>query len=151
MTGQRSGGVSKRARARRCALQALYQWQLAGGEAPQVLREFVADRETGNADQGLLDHLVNGVVAHAVDLEESLNAVLDRRLGDLDPVERVVLLLGAYELKYCPEVPWRVAINEAIDLEKMFGAEEGHRFVNNALDRLARVLRPVEAATATQV
>lgn len=146
------GRKGNRARvcARRCAVQALYQWQLAGQDPADILNEFVAEREVLNADLDYFQTLTRDIPRHAAQLEADLQAVLDRRMHELDPVERAILLIGAYEMRYCVEVPWRVVINEAIELEKMFGAEQGHRYINTALDRLAREVRPAEAGTGEQ-
>jgi N utilization substance protein B len=130
-------------------VQALYQWQLAGQEPNDILKEFVAEREVINADMALFETLTRGIPRHIEELEADLRSVIDRPVQELDPVERAILLIGAYELRHCVETPWRVVINEAIELEKMFGAEQGHRYVNTALDRLARVLRPVETAAGS--
>jgi N utilization substance protein B len=153
MTSGKSRGGSRsaraRVRARRCAVQALYQWQLAGQEPNDILKEFVAEREVINADMALFETLTRGIPRHIEELEADLRSVIDRPVQELDPVERAILLIGAYELRHCIETPWRVVINEAIELEKMFGAEQGHRYVNTALDRLARALRPVETEAGT--
>lgn len=146
---RRSTAAHARVRARRCAVQALYQWQLAGQDPNDILKEFVAEREVVNADMGLFETLTRGIPRHIEELEADLMSVIDRPVRELDPVERAILLIGAYELRHCIETPWRVVINEAIELEKMFGAEQGHRYVNTALDRLARALRPVETAAGT--
>lgn len=130
-------------------MQALYQWQLAGQEPNDILKEFVAEREVINADMALFETLTRGIPRHIEELEADLRSVIDRPVQELDPVERAILLIGAYELRHCVETPWRVVINEAIELEKMFGAEQGHRYVNTALDRLARALRPVETAAGS--
>jgi N utilization substance protein B len=130
-------------------VQALYQWQLAGQEPNDILKEFVAEREVINADMALFETLTRGIPRHIEELEADLQSVIDRPVQELDPVERAILLIGAYELRHCVETPWRVVINEAIELEKMFGAEQGHRYVNTALDRLARALRPVETAAGS--
>jgi N utilization substance protein B len=130
-------------------VQALYQWQLAGQEPNDILKEFVAEREVINADMALFETLTRGIPRHIEELEADLRSVIDRPVQELDPVERAILLIGAYELRHCVETPWRVVINEAIELEKMFGAEQGHRYVNTALDRLARALRPVETAAGS--
>jgi N utilization substance protein B len=146
-TVHRKGGgraTQARVRARRCAVQALYQWQLAGQEPNDILKEFVADREVLNADIPYFEELTRGVPQHLVALQAEIQQVIDRPIAELDPVERAILLIGTYELWHCPQTPWRVVINEAIELEKMFGAEQGHRYVNTAIDRLARRLRPVE-------
>lgn len=150
-TGKARGGSNRaRVRARRCAVQALYQWQLAGQDPADILDEFVAEREVVNADMDYFRELTREIPRHAAQLEADLQAVLDRRMHELDPVERAILLIGAYEMRYSVEVPWRVVINEAIELEKMFGAEQGHRYINTALDKLAREVRPAEAGTAEQ-
>jgi N utilization substance protein B len=148
MAGEgRKGGTRAahaRVRARRCAVQALYQWQLSGLDPNDILKEFVAEREVVNADIAYFEELTRGVPRHIEALQEDLQQVIDRPIGELDPVEHAILLIGAYELKYCLQTPWRVVINEAIELEKMFGAEQGHRYVNSAIDRLARRLRAPE-------
>ncbi len=135
-----------RARARRCAVQALYQWQLAGQDPADILEEFIAEREMVHADLDYFRLLAREIPRHAAELERDLLPVLNRPWRELDPVERAILLIGAYEFHYCPEVPWRVVINEAVELEKMFGAEQGHRYINTTLDKLARRLRPEETA-----
>ncbi|MGQ0658941.1 MAG: transcription antitermination factor NusB [Chromatiales bacterium] len=142
------GGNRARVRARRCAVQALYQWQMAGQDPGDILNEFVAEREVVNADIDYFQTLTCSIPRHITQLEADLQSVLDRRVRELDPVERAILLIGAYELRYCVEVPWRVVINEAIELEKMFGAQQGHRYINTVLDKLARLLRPTEIAAA---
>lgn len=142
----KSGG--RRVRARRCAVQALYQWQVAGQDPNDILKEFVAEREVVNADMHHFEILTRGVPRHIAELEQDLQGVIDRPVRELDPVERAILLIGAYELRHCTETPWRVVINEAIELEKMFGAEQGHRYINTALDRLARIMRPAETDAA---
>ena len=125
-------------------MQAIYQWQMAGQDPRDILNEFVAERELVNVDMDYFQRLIRGVPAHIDTLQADLRGVIDRNLEELDPVERAILLIGAYEMRYCAEVPWRVVINEAIELEKMFGAEQGHRYVNTAVDHLARVIRPKE-------
>ncbi len=136
----------RRMQARRCAVQALYQWLLGGAEPAAILREFQAERPLGNADPDYLSRLVLEIPGQAAHLQALLATVIARPWGQIDPVERAVLLLGAYELEACPEIPWRVVINEAVELAKVFGAEQGHRFVNATLDRLAHALRGAEVA-----
>ncbi len=138
-----------RVRARRCAVQALYQWQLAEQDPSDILKEFVADRELIKVDMEYFELLIKGVPRHISILSEDLATVLDRPLDKVNPVERTVLLLGAFELHYQPDVPWRVAVNEAVELVKMFGAEQGYRYVNGTLDKLAKRLRPEEVAATT--
>lgn len=133
-------------RARRCAVQALYQWQMTGQEPPAIVAEFVAERELNGVDLDYFGILVREVPRQFDTLRTDLEACIDREWTMLDPVERSVLLLGAYELRNCLEMPFRVVINEGVELCKMFGTVEGHRYVNGVLDRLAQSLRAVEVA-----
>jgi len=142
-----SGGNYGRVRARRCAVQALYQWQLAGQEPNEILREFVAERELVKVDMEYFSALTREIPRHLETLKEDLLPALDREWQKLGPVERGVLLVGAYELRFCPHVPWRVVVNEAIELCKMFGADEAHKYINGVLDRTARTVRPVETGS----
>ncbi len=131
-------------KARRCALQALYQWQLAGQHPDEIRAEFIAEREMGKADLPYFELLTTSIPRHYEELLDTLVTVIDRPVERLDPVEKTVLLIAAYELEYCSQVPWRVIINEAVELAKLFGAEQGHRFVNGTLDKLAKTLRANE-------
>jgi len=142
-TKTRSGSRSE---ARRRALQALYQWELGGESAAAIEREFFAneERDMQRADAGYFHTLVYGVIDRAEELDAALTPALDRSLAGLDPVERMVLRIGVYELSHCPDVPVRVVINEAIELAKVFGAEQGHKYINGVLDRLAKQLRGSE-------
>jgi N utilization substance protein B len=138
--------TSKRGLARRLTVQALYQWLVNETAPDTLLREF---REMpdglGRADPDYFSELLRGTVAEAATLTTHIVPFLDRPLMQLDPVEHAVLLLGAYELSHHPEVPWRVIVNEAVNLTKIFGAEDGYKFVNGVLDKLARRARPDEA------
>ena len=136
-----------RARARSVAVQALYQWQLAGQDALDIVREFCSERDIEGVDQDYFSELTRGVVAEAADLKALLSPALGRSYEALDPVERAVLLLGAFELRHHLEVPARVVINEAVELTKVFGGAESHRFINGALDRLAHEIRGLEFAS----
>lgn len=135
-----------RVRARRCALQALYQWQMSGQDPRLIQSEFVAERELIKVDLEYFRVLTGEIPAHIEELERQLAGALDRAVRELDPVERAVLLIGVYELMFRPDVPWRVVINEAIELAKMFGAEQAYKYVNGVLDKLARALRPGDTA-----
>ena len=139
--------MNKRTRARRAALQALYQWQLTGHSAAEIGAQFEEDERLEKVDRELFAMLVREVAAQAEDLDVLLGAHADREIARIDPVERAVLRLAAYELKCRPEVPWRVVINEAVELARGFGAEQSHRYVNAVLDRLARELRASEIGT----
>ncbi|MEM7362407.1 MAG: transcription antitermination factor NusB [Pseudomonadota bacterium] len=130
-----------RSKARRFALQALYQMQMTGCSHYDVLSEFMADHDMKNVDTDLLSTLLGGIEAHKENLFDALTPLMEREADRLDPIERAVLMIGAFELSFCPEVPYRVAIDESIELSKRFGATESHRFINAVLDRLARKIR----------
>ncbi len=144
MSKSGGGGHHGRVRARRCAVQALYQWQMAGQEPRDIVQEFVAERELVSVDMEYFTTLVREVPQHFDTLQADLTPLLDREWRQLDPVERSVLLIGAYEMRYCLEIPYRVVINEGVELCKMFGTVEGHRYVNGVLDRLAHTTRGAE-------
>lgn len=139
--------TSRRGLARRLTVQALYQWLVNETAPDTVLKEF---REMpdglGRADPEYFSELLRGTVQEAATLTTMIVPHIDRPLNQLDPVEYAVLLLGAYELAHRPEVPWRVVVNEAVNLAKVFGAEDGYKFVNGVLDRIARSARPEEVS-----
>jgi N utilization substance protein B len=135
-----------RVRARRSAVQALYQWDLAGGDMQGIIGEFARERaELRKADEDYFREILNGVARHRPALQEEIGRHSERSVAALDPVERAVLYLGAWELMFRPEIPWRAVVNESVELAKMFGAEQSHRFVNGVLDAMARRVRPHEA------
>jgi len=136
----------QRSRSRSLAIQALYQWQMAGQDIGDIVSHFLVEQDRKTFDTGYFDELVRGVPARLDALDEALSTCIDRQLESVDPVERAILRLGAYELIEHPEIPYRVVINEAVELAKTFGAEKGHRYVNGVLDRAARALRPLEAS-----
>ncbi len=135
-----------RNRARRCIVQALYQWQLTNHDAAAIDLQFFLDETEGEVERRYFDSVLREVIEHVDALDELLTPLLDRSLPEVDPVERAILRLGACELRYHPEVPYRVVINEAIELAKLFGAHHGHKYVNGILDRLAEQLRAEEVA-----
>ena len=142
---------SHRRRAREIALQALYTWQLAGGGRREILEQAKALEGYDRCDQALAEALIEGVLSRAAELEALLTPhIAGRSFGQLSPVERAVLYIGALELTAHPETPFKVVVNEAIELGKSFGGAEGHRFVNGVLEKLAAVLRPAEVARARQ-
>ncbi|MGA7801380.1 MAG: transcription antitermination factor NusB [Gammaproteobacteria bacterium] len=134
----------ERSRARRLALQALYQWQLTGMDAAEVERQFHEREEYRQVDAVYFRELVLESVAHCAELDAHLGPLLDRPIHEVDPVERAILRVGAYELAFRPDIPYRVVINEAVELARKFGAEQGHAYINGVLDQVARVLRGVE-------
>ncbi len=136
-----------RRRSREFALQALYAWQLGGGDAIEHVRSLEGYER---ADRELAEALVRGVLASAGELEGLIAPCLDREFRRLSPVERAILYIGAFELHSHPETPFKVVLNEAIELGKSFGGTGGHRFVNGVLEKLAGALRPQEVARGRQ-
>lgn len=135
---------SPRRRAREFALQGLYQWRV-GGNDEAAIEAHLADTEGFNkADREFFVGLLRGVLAQQAELQEQIQAFLDRPFAELSPVESSILLAGAFELANFPQTPYRVIINEAIELTKGFGGTDGHKYVNGVLDKLAFKLRPVE-------
>ena len=141
----RSPQKNQRRRSREIALQALYAWTLAGGNPLEHARTLEGwDR----CDQDLCDRLIRDVTARREALEERIAPHSSRALASLSPVERVILLIGTVELEAMLETPFRVVINEAIELGKSFGGTDGHKFVNGVLEKLAAELRAPEIARA---
>ena len=134
----------KRSQARRHALQALYQWQMAGQDVTDISNQFLEEQDINKFEVPYFQDLLHGVPTHLSELDALLKPALDRAIESVDPVERAVLRLGAFELTYHLEIPYRVVINEAVELAKVFGAEQGHRFVNGVLDRVAKQVRQAE-------
>lgn len=144
----RSKSFEARSRARRRALQALYQWAITGQEASDILRQFRAVQDMTGVDEAYFEQLLRGVVAGQEGLDEGLQPFLDRPMGQVDVMERTVLRIGAYELLNCPELPYRVVLDECVDLAHRFGSEQGHSYVNAVLDRAARLWRSAETDPA---
>ncbi len=135
---------SPRRRAREFALQGLYQWQLSANDKSAIEAHLRDCEGFDKADREFFVGLLRGVLAQQVALQEQLQVHLDRPFNELSPVEASVLLAGAYELANYPQTPYRVIINEAIELAKGFGGTDGHKYVNGVLDKLANKLRPAE-------
>lgn len=135
---------SARRKARRFAMQALYEWQIARNPVLEIEARFRADNDLRKTDVDYFHELLTEVTQRADVLEEHLGFCLDRDSDELDPVERAILRIGAYEMLNRPDIPYRVVINEAIELAKDFGATDGHKYVNGVLDKLALRLRGVE-------
>ena len=134
----------KRSQARHHAVQAMYQWQMTGQDVAEIDRQFLEEQDVSKFDIPYFRDLLHGVPSHLGTLDKVLAPLLDRSLESVDPVERAILRLGAYELMYHPEVPYRVVINEAVELAKVFGATDGHKYVNGVLDRMAKQTRQAE-------
>jgi N utilization substance protein B len=139
-----------RRRARRRALQAIYQWQITGQDASEILRQFREVQDMSGVDEDHFEVLLRGVSAGQEGLDEELQQFLDRPIELVDAMERVVLRIGAYELLNCPELPFRVVLDECVDLSHRFGSEQGHSYVNGVLDKAARVWRADETGAAAR-
>jgi N utilization substance protein B len=134
-----------RRQAREIALQALYAWQLSGSDPMEQARSFEG---FDKIDAAFVEGILNGVLQGTRDLEKLITPHLDRDLARLSPVERAILYIGAFELASHPETPFKVVLNEAVELGKSFGAAEGYRFVNGVLEKIAAALRPEEFASS---
>ncbi|MCB1859212.1 MAG: transcription antitermination factor NusB [Gammaproteobacteria bacterium] len=136
----------KKHQARLHAVQAVYQWQMTGQDIREICSQFLSDQVTPRVDTSYFSTLLVGVQENLGELDSQLKECLDRSIESVDPVERAILRLGAYELILQPTVPYRVVINEAVELAKVFGAEQGHRYVNGVLDKLSRKIRNTQTA-----
>ena len=130
-----------RRKARQMAMQALYQWQLANSSLVEIEREFCEDNDMKKVDADYFSELLHQVPALKSDLDDLIKPLLDRDISELTPVELTILRLSGYELLKRPDVPYRVIINEGVELAKTFGATDGHKYVNGILDRLASEVR----------
>ena len=135
---------NSRRRARQAAVQALYQWQLTEQPPEQIESHFISDHELNGVDIEYFHHLVLEIPLHQHELDDHLQPHLERTIGEVDPVERAILRIGVFEFEFHPEIPYKVILNEAVELAKVFGAEHGHKFVNGVLDKVAAKLRAVE-------
>ena len=135
-----------RRRARELAIQGVYQWRLTGDDIGDIEKQIREEKGLGRYDSEFFHALLQGVLAQHLELEKIVTPYLDRTLAELSPVEFAVLMLGAFELSHHPEIPYRVVINEAVELAKTFGGTDGHKFVNGVLDKLAVQVRATELA-----
>ncbi|WP_035384317.1 transcription antitermination factor NusB [Ferriphaselus sp. R-1] len=139
---------SARRRSRELAMQGVYQWRLSGEDIGAIEQMTRDEKSLGRYDSEFYSDLLRGVLNRIEILTEAIAPHLDRPVNDLSPVEYSVLLLGAYELAHHPEIPYRVIINEEVELAKTFGGSDGHKFVNGVLDKLAATLRSDEVRGA---
>jgi len=139
---------TSRRQARELALQALYAWQLSGSDP---MEQALSHEEGGKTDLLFVEKILVGVVAGEAELQKLITPHLDRDFKRLSPVERAILYIGAFELASQPETPFKVVLNEAIELGKSYGAAEGHRFINGVLEKIAVALRPEEVARARNI
>jgi len=150
MGGRPDRAARTRSLSRKLAMQALYQWQMTGQTAAELCNQYATEEGFGDADAEYFRELLNGVTEGAATLGATLSTLIDRPVEQLDPVERAVLLIGLFELGQRLDVPYRVVINEGVELAKRFGATDGHKFVNAVLDRAARSLRAAEQSAAAR-
>ncbi len=137
-----------RRRSREAALQGLYEWLIGGADVARIEAHVREQDDFDKCDRAHFDALLHGCIAQAAALDAVLARHVDRRTSELSPVEHGVLMIGAYELGHCPDIPYKVAINEAVELAKSFGGTDGHKYVNGVLDKAAADLRPLEVQAA---
>lgn len=143
-SGHQKTSPAARRKARRFAVQALYQWQIAGAALAQIEAEFRTDNDMSSVDLEYFHDILHGVPREKSELDKKIEPFLDRRIDEMTPVELAILRLGAFEMGHRLDVPYKVVINEAIELAKTFGATDGHKYVNGVLDKLAQRERMVE-------
>lgn len=129
---------SARTNARQRALQALYQWELTQQTLKLIENQFFQEEDMSKVDEDYFKKLLHEIPKELKNLDSSFVGFLDRDISQLDLIELVILRIGSYELKYCPDVPFKVVINESVELAKIFGAEQSHKYVNSVLDKLAK-------------
>ncbi len=137
----KSDSAGARSRARDLIVQTLYQMQIAGHDEKELLRQFHERQDYLRVDQSYYDEMLPAILQNTVAIEESIQEIADRPLAHLDPVERAILLLGFHEIKSRPDIPYRVVINESVNLAKRFGALDGHKYINALLDRAVKTFR----------
>ena len=138
---------SSKSQARKSAVQALYQWQLTQYPLHEIERQFVEEHGLGKGELAYFQRMLHGVPAHLEAIDAAISEFTTRPVQQIDPVERAILRIGTFELMHQPEIPYRVVVNEAINLAKEFGATQSHKFINGLLDQLAKRLRQTECAT----
>jgi len=146
--GKRPAAKSTRRRSREVALQGLYEWLISGADAGAIDAHMREQEGFDKIDTAHFDALLHGCIAEAADLDAVLARHVDRKTTELSPIEHGVLMIGAYELKHCIDVPYKVAINEAVELAKSYGGTDGHKYVNGVLDKAAAELRAAEVQAA---
>ena len=139
-----------RTNARKAAVQALYQWQMTGQSLVEIERQFVEEERLKDVQKSYFTELFHGVPKNLGDIDEALNEFVDRPVDMVDPVERAILRIGAYELLHRLDMPYRVILNEGINLAKYFGADGSHKYVNGILDKIAQKTRAVEIKAKAQ-
>jgi N utilization substance protein B len=136
--------ISGKRKARKLALQALYQWLMSGSELHEIEAQFRVVNNMAKVDGDYFCRLLYGIPEHVKELEDSFAPFLDREVNGLNPIEQTVLRIGSFELFHCPEIPYKVILDESISLTKEFGSQDGYRYVNGVLNNLAHQVRSVE-------
>ena len=137
-----------RSQARRRALQALYQWQMTGQDLCDIDRQFLEEQEMGKVDIDYFKELLHQIPKLVDELDGQCDVFLDRPMSQIDPVEQAILRIGSYELEKRLDIPYRVIINEAVELAKAFGAEQSHKYINGVLDKVAQEQRAAETGNS---
>jgi len=137
--------VTPKQRSRARVVQALYQWLVSGDDLEEIERQFLNQKE-GKISKAFFSNLFINIPKNISLLDEIIKPSLDRNINELGPIERSVLYLGVYELKFQPEVPYKVVINEAVELTKLYGAESAYKLINSSLDKIAKDIRSVEVS-----
>ena len=148
--GAKSGARSARRRSREFAMQGLYQWLLSGESGGAIQAHIESSPGFERADRDHFEALLHGVIREAEEIDRLILPFLDREVAHLSPVERATMMIGCYELLRHQEIPYRVVINEAVELAKSFGGTDGYKYVNGVLDKLAGTIRPAEARPAAR-
>lgn len=144
-SSKKTSVAATRRMARHYAMQALYQWQMAGASLNSIEVEFRVDNDMSNVDLDYFHELLHKVPEHLSEIESEFSPYLvDRALSELDPITNALLRLATYEMKFRIDVPYKVVINEAVSLAKKFGAEDSHKFINGVLDKVAAQVRALE-------
>ena len=138
--------TSDRSRARRYVIQALYEWQMSGNLPRDIEQQFLIEHQSRKFDRPYFNELLLGVCEQVEERDTEISPLSDRPFKEINPVEKAILRLGCFELKNRIDIPYRVVINEAIELTKTFGADQAHRFVNGTMDKLAEKIRKDEVA-----
>jgi N utilization substance protein B len=136
--------IKGKRRARKLAVQALYQWLMSGSELYEIEAQFRVANNMDKVDQEYFCRLLHGIPANLSALEQAFTPFLDRPIEGLNPIELTVLRISTFELFHCPEIPYRVVLDESVSLTKEFGSQDGHRYVNGVLNNLAKQVRTVE-------
>jgi N utilization substance protein B len=140
----------QRTNSRRAAVQAIYQWQMTDGDIDDIEEQFLTEHDTDGMDRSYFHELLHQIPLHLHELEDHFVTILDRPVVEVDPVELAILRIGTYELEFRADIPYKVVINEAVELAKVFGAEDGYKYVNSILDKVAGKLRADETVSTSK-